>query len=182
MFCKLTTVAVGLVVFLSGNLSARAQREPSQPSAGITTFPVLVVGHGNRPIIDLSQNELKVYEAKKEQPIESVTRNPASPAEIGFLIDNSKSSVSFLNRLRSMGAADLTGNLLRAGDAAFVATFSRSHTLTCPVTSDHGGVKTSFAQALQGPLSRDVTSLYDALFWASNAEFSPEPGHRALIV
>ena len=64
----------------------------------VVTLPVLVLDRARRPVTDLAQNEIKVYEGKAEQSIESLTLNPAAPARIGFLVDLSASSQGSLRK------------------------------------------------------------------------------------
>lgn len=176
-------VAMILCVYLFPFGASLAQTPgTTQPQYGIITLHVLVVGHDGMPLTDLSQNELELYEGKEKQTIESISRTPEAPAEIGFLIDNSNSAAGSLRTLKWQDDADPAGDLLRTGDLAFVATFTRTHTLTCPLTSDLGQVKSSFRNALAPPPFQGVTSLYDAIFWASSEEFSAPSSHKTLIV
>jgi len=148
----------------------------------IATLPVLVLGHDGKPLTDLDQNELELYEGKEKRPIESMSRTPESPAEIGFLIDISKSSLGPLHTLKWQRDADPLGELLLTGDRAFVATFTQSGTLMCPLTSDLGQVKASFHTVFTARFPTGLTSLFDAIFWASSEQFSTPSGHKALII
>ena len=163
--------------------SAFAQKPETTQRQDVTvTLPLLALSHDGKPLTDLNQNELELYEGKEERPIESMSRNPEAPAKIGFLVDVSNSVAGSLRALKWQNDPDPAGELLRIGDVAFVATFTQSHTLLCPLTSDLEQVKTALHTAFTAPLPTGVTALSDAIFWASSEELSAQSDHKALIV
>jgi VWFA-related protein len=143
---------------------------------------VLVLDRDRRPVTDLTQNELELYEGKEEQSIESITRSPAAPAKLGFLIDLNSSHAASLRALRLPEGMELAGEFLRAGDLAFVATFAQSGSLLSPLTSDLGPIEKALHSAFNAQPRSGGTSLYDAVFWACSQELSTRSGHQALII
>jgi VWFA-related protein len=148
----------------------------------VATLPVLVLDRGLRPVTDLTQNELELYEGKEEQSIESLTRSPAAPAKIGFLIDISASNATSLRKLKLHDATGLAAEVLRPGDFAFVAAFARSGSLLSPLTSDLGRIEKALHSAFNTQAGSSGTSSYDTIFWACTEELSTRFGHQALIV
>jgi VWFA-related protein len=148
----------------------------------VATLPVLVLDRDLRPITNLTQSELELYEGKEEQSIESISRSPQAPAKIGFLVDISASTAASLRALRPHDATGLATEVLRAGDSAFVEAFAQSGSLLSPLTSDFGRIENALASAFNAPAGRGTTSLYDAIFWACSEELSTRSGHQALVV
>jgi VWFA-related protein len=143
---------------------------------------VLVLDRDLRPVTDLTQNELEIYEGNEEQSIESLTRSPAAPAKIGFLIDISPSKAASLRALKLPEGTELAGGVLRTGDQAFVAVFARSGSLLSPLTSDLRRIEKALYSAFNPHPGPGGTSLYDAIFWACTEELPTRSGHQALII
>jgi VWFA-related protein len=147
----------------------------------VVTLPVLVLDRARRPVTDLAQNQIKVYEGKAEQSIESLTLKPAAPARIGFLVDLSASSKGSLRALKPPNDTVLPGGFLRSGDLAFVTTFTTQTSLLSPLTSDYGQVGKAIDTAFDMQ-PRGGTALYDAIFWACSQELTERSAHAALII
>lgn len=165
--------------------NAEAWSSPQQVAGeqnAVANLPVLVVDRDRRPVTDLTQNELELYEGKEEQSIESLSRSPGAPAKVGLLVDLSPSNAASLRALKLPVGMELTGGLLRAGDLAFVATFAQSGSLVSPLTSDLGQIEKALHSAFNTQPRRGGTSLYDAMFWACSEELSTRSGHQALII
>ncbi len=173
---------LGLTQTASPNAEAwSSSQEVKQNQGAIVTLPVLVLDRQGRPVTDLNQNELKLYEGKQEQSIESMSRSPEAPAKIGFLIDISGSEAGPLRALKLQDATELTGELLRTGDLAFVLTFADRGSLVSPLTSDLGRIDKALHSAFNTQ-PHGGTSLYDAIFWACSEELSTQSGLKALII
>jgi VWFA-related protein len=182
-----------LTIFICGQLLVLAQtaspnaeawsssQEAKHNQDAIVTLPVLVLDRHGRPVMDLNQNELKLYEGKEEQSIESISRSPEAPAEIGFLIDISLSEAGPLRVLKLQDAKEVAGELLHTGDLAFVLTFAEHGSLVSSLTSDLGRI----GKALQSAFNTQPhggTALYDAIFWACSEELTTLSGLKALII
>ncbi len=96
MFSRRAAIIVCVYLSLSGAALAQAP-VTTQRQDGIANLPVLVLDRDGKPLTDLNQNELELYEGKEERPIESISRTPEVPAKIGFLIDISNSAVGSLH-------------------------------------------------------------------------------------
>jgi VWFA-related protein len=162
--------------------ASSSPQEVGHDQTPLATLPVLVLDRDLRPVTDLTQNELELYEGKEKQSIESISRSPAAPAKIGFLVDVSPSNAASLRGLKLPEGAELTGGLLRAGDLAFVVGFARTASLLSPLTSDLGRIEKALESAFKTQPRPGGTFLYDAVFWACTEELSTRTGHQALII
>ena len=181
----LTVCAQLSVLAVTVPASAEASSSPQEVAhdqTPLASLPVLVRDRDLRPITDLTQSELELYEGKEEQSIESLTRSPAAPAKIGFLVDISSSAAGALRALKLHDATGLAAEVLRTGDLAFVAVFAHSGSLLSPPTSDFGRIEKAFESAFNSHPGPGGTSLYDAMFWACTGELSTRSGHQALVV
>jgi VWFA-related protein len=179
MCAQLSVPAVAVVVKAEAPISSQEATHDQTP---VATLPVLVLDRDSRPVTDLTQNELELYEGKEEQSIESITRSPAAPAKIGFLIDISRSQTSTLRALALQHTTGLAAEVLRAGDFAFVVAFAKDGSLLSPLTSDLGQIEKALASGFNTETRPGGTSLYDAIFWACTQELSARAGHEALII
>jgi len=187
MRAKLVTVFISVQLWALGVAvppNAEALPVPqaaAQDQSGITTVPVLALDHHGRPVTDLNQSELELFEGKEEQSIESLRPSPATPIEVGFLIDTSKSVGGSLQALQHLNDTDLAGEALRPGDLAFVAGFGERVSLVCSPTTDvrevANGLRDAFGARVSG-----LTSLYDAIYWAAGPGATTRASRRILIV
>ena len=183
-----------LTIFLCGQLLVLAQgaspnaeawsssQEATHDQTPVATLPVLVLDGDLRPVTNLTQSELELYEGKEEQSIESISRSPAAPAKIGFLIDVSQSGAGALRALKLHDASGLAAEVLRTGDLAFVAAFARSGSLLSPPTSNLGRIQKALESAFGTHPAAGGSSLYDTMFWACSEELSKRSGHQALVI
>jgi VWFA-related protein len=170
------------VTVLPNTEALSSPQEVADDQNALATLPVLVLDRDLRPVTDLTQNELELYEGNEEQSIESLTRSPAAPAKIGFLIDISASNAASLGKLKLHDATGLAAEVLRPGDLAFVAAFARSGSLLSPLTSDLGRIEKVLHSAFNTQATSGGSSLYDTIFWACSEELRTRSGHQALIV
>jgi len=159
-----------------------SSQEATHDQTPVATLPVLVLDRDLRPVTNLTQSELELYEGKEEQSIESISRSPAAPAKIGFLVDISASEAGALRAPKLHDASGLAAEVLRTGDLAFVAAFARSGSLLSPLTSDFGRIQKALESAFNTHPAPGGTSLYDAMFWACSEELSKRSGHQALVI
>lgn len=159
-----------------------SSQEATHDQTPVATLHLLVLDRARRPVTDLNKNELKLYEGKEEQSIESLTLSPAAPANIGLLVDISRSNAASLRAMKLPKRTEFAGGLLRTGDLAFVATFAKSHSLVSPLTSDLGRIEEAFESSFNPQPGTGTTSMLDAMFWACSEEFPARAGHKALII
>jgi len=157
-------------------------QEAPQHQNEAVSLPVLVLDRDRRPVIDLKPNELELHEGKEEQAIESISRSPSAPANIGFLVDISASTAPSLRALKLDDATGLAGEVLRTGDSAFVEAFARRGSLLSPLTSDFQEIEKALASAFNAPAGRGTTSLFDAVFQACSEELPKRSGRQALLI
>jgi len=187
MQTKLLTVSISVQLWALGvALPPNAEALPvpqaaAQDQSGIATLPVLALDHHGTPVTYLKQHELELYEGKEEQSIESLRPSPATPIEVGFLVDISNSEGGALRALRRLNAADVAGEALRPGDFGFVAAFNQRVSLVCSATTDVEEVAKALREAFSIQPS-GVTSLYDAIHWAVSSGAATRASRKVLIV
>ena len=182
----LTVTACAQPLFLAVELvhaeTARLSQEATPDQNTVVTLRVLARDHHGNPITDLVQNELEVYEGKKQQSIESLTISHEGRADIGFLIDASGSYRNDMSALASHDAAALAGEVVRTGDFAFVAAFALNCDLLSPPTSNLGQVKNALSSGFNSGTRGGGTCLYDTILWACTRELPASSTHAALII
>lgn len=167
---------------LSGAQAPSASQGARDEQSGIVTLPLLALDREGRPVMDLNQNELELYDGKDEQTIESMSRDPEAPAKIGFLIDISRSAASSARSLKLHASGGLAGKLLRSGDLAFVATFGERISLMTPFTLDVREVEEAIRVAFSTAPPPGGTSLCEAIYWACRTQVATQSGHKALVI
>ena len=83
------------VALLHAETASPPQEVPQHQNEAVSLL-VLVLDRDRRPVIDLKPNELELHEGKEEQAIESISRSPAAPAKIGFLLEVSSRNAAAL--------------------------------------------------------------------------------------
>jgi VWFA-related protein len=172
---------LGIALVLDSPTPTSAQ-EMSRSQEALVSRSVILLGHKNQPVTGLNSNEVEVFLGKEQIPIEALNRPQSEAAEIGILVDTSNSRRDFLQSLHGRGNANARPAIMHTGDRAFVATFSNSHRLLCPLTTDSAQVKVALQTGLFEVPPGGVTSVYDAIEWACREEFSTQPGIKVLIV
>ena len=136
----------------------------------------------NRLVLDLTKDDLRVFEDKKPQTIRFFSRETDLPLSIGILIDTSNSIRERL-RFEQESAIDFLNTTVRPGkDLAYLVGFDVTPQLIQDYTDDINKV----ADAIRTLQAGGGTGLYDAIFFASKEKMlyfpPPEPYLRRVMV
>lgn len=193
-------------LLLAGVLGASAfaqepkpQAPPAPPAEGangqkagpVTTIKVpvnlvnvlfTVTDKKNRLVLDLTKDDLRVFEDKKPQQVQFFSRETDLPLRIGMLIDTSNSIRERL-RFEQEAAIDFLNTAVRPDkDLAFVVGFDVAPQLVQDYTDDTN----KLADAIRNLQAGGGTGLYDAIFFACKEKMlyfpPPEPYLRRVMV
>jgi VWFA-related protein len=143
---------------------------------------VTVTDKKNRLVTDLTKADFRIFEDGKPQEIRFFSRETDLPLRIGMLIDTSNSVRDRLH-FEQEAAIDFLNAVLRPGkDLAFVEAFDVEPQFIQDYTDDMEKLST----AIQGLQAGGVTSLFDAVFFASKEKLyvfpPPEPYLRRVMI
>jgi VWFA-related protein len=136
----------------------------------------------NRLVLDLTKDDVRVFEDKKPQQVKFFSRETDLPLRIGILIDTSNSIRERL-RFEQEAAIDFLTTTVRPDkDLAFVVGFD----VTPQLIQDYTDDTNKLADAIRNLQAGGGTGLYDAIFFASKEKMlyfpPPEPYLRRVMV
>jgi Ca-activated chloride channel family protein len=137
----------------------------------------------DRMILDLTQDDFRLFEDKRPQTIKFFSREADLPLRIGVLIDTSNSVRERLH-FEQEAAVDFLNEALRPGqDQAFVVGFD----VEPQVVQDYTDDTDKLSAAVRGLAAGGTTALYDAIYYACKQKMLvPQPTEpylrRVLIV
>jgi Ca-activated chloride channel family protein len=147
-------------------------------SANLVSVPVSVINRQGRYVVDLRQQDFRVFEEGKEQTIVHFS-NVDQPFSVVLLIDTSGSTAPFLDQIK--GAAKAFVEQLRPSDTVRPVYF---HGEIKPLTADGINDPKQFDVAIDriepGPVNMG-TRLYDAVAFGLSA-LRPVATRRAVIL
>ena len=134
-----------------------------------------------RPVTDLRQDEVRVFEYNKEQTVESLALAPREPIALGLLFDTSGSRRDVMPGAERTGALQFIQRVIGKSDQAFVLKFSNDGQMVVDFTEDlvklERGIQLAIATRPHGS-----TALYDAIEWSCRERLSKRKGRRILVV
>jgi Ca-activated chloride channel family protein len=135
-------------------------------SANLVSVPVSVINRQGRYVVDLHQQDFRVYEDGVEQTIVHFS-HVEQPFSVVLLIDTSGSTAPFIDQIK--GAAKVFVEQLRPSDAVRPVYF---HGEIKPLTAEGINDPKLFSEAIDqikpGPINMG-TRLYDAVAFSLNA-------------
>jgi len=147
-------------------------------SANLVSVPVSVINRQGQNVLDLHQQDFRVYEDGVEQPIVH-SSNVDQPFSVVLLIDTSGSTAPFIDQIK--GAAKAFVEQLRPGDTVRPIYF---HGEIKPLTAEGINDPKLFDAAIDriesGPINMG-TRLYDAVDFGLSA-LRPVPARKAIIL
>jgi Ca-activated chloride channel homolog len=173
---------------------AQEPDEPVEIGAELVTVPFSISDKKNTLIIDVKKEEVQILEDGKAQEIFSFERLTETPITIALLVDVSGSLVEGLPFERDAATRFFQKVLRPDKDLASVLTFSKEVTLEQQLTSNVEALSKGIARARVSPQvyipggpppinpQAGGTSLYDAVYLASNEVLRREAGRRVIIL
>jgi Ca-activated chloride channel homolog len=194
---------------LSGAVVARAQQNasaqssspaaaPAKPAAQaaapnqgnfkvsvqVVDVPVTVLDKRGMPVIDLTQNDFRVYENGIRQSINYFRQQPAPPLRIGLIIDTSNSARPLLSYEKD-AATEFVYQMLQGRNTknqVFLETFDSESSLVHDFSSDPDQLNETIRDLRAG----GGKALYDAVYTACRDKMlnsgDPESTRRVLVV
>jgi len=147
-------------------------------SANLVSVPVTVINRQGQYVVDLRQNDFRIFEDGAEQTIAHFS-NVDRPFSVALVIDTSDSTAPFLDKIK--GAAKAFVEQLRPSDSVRPIYFhGEIKPLTTVVTNDRDVLSAAIDQIQSGSW-RMGTRLYDAVDFALNA-LKPETTRKTVIL
>jgi VWFA-related protein len=166
-----------------GQGAATATRSTIRATVEIVNVPVTATRHGQR-VIDLSQDDVKVFEDGVEQKITHFERETQTPLRIGLIVDTSNSSRPKLPYEKDAAQQFADGMLGSGGTKTqiFLETFDASSSIVQDFTYDPD----LLSEKIQELKSGGGKALYDAIYFACREKMlktgPPEEMRRILVV
>ncbi len=188
---------IGMAVLMGLIATASAQQNPPAPSSGqeapLETRPIVVrtdlvnvlftaSDKKNRTVLNLTKDDIKVFEDKVPQIIENFSRESDLPLRIAILIDTSNSVRDRL-RFEEEAAIDfLTTTIRPHKDQAFVVSFDNEPQLLQDYTDD----VERLAKAIRSLQAGGGTGLFEAIYFSAKEKMiffpPPEPYLRRVMI
>ncbi|MDE3178214.1 MAG: VWA domain-containing protein [Acidobacteriota bacterium] len=145
--------------------------------------PVSVLDKRGFPVIDLTENDFKVYEDGKLQTITQFRQDPLPPLRIGLVLDTSN-SMRMQMKYEIDAAEEFVYNTLEAQNSRnkiFLMTFDESSSILQGFTSDPDLLESK----IRGLKAGGGKALYDAIYNACENQMmnaGPREGTRRILV
>jgi VWFA-related protein len=149
----------------------------------VVSVPVSVLDKRGFPVLDLSQNDFRVYENGKLQAIKYFNRVPAPPLDIGLVIDTSNSARMQLE-FEKEAASEFAFNMLQnrnSRNKIFLQTFDSTSSIIEDFTSDPDALNDKIRDLKAG----GGKAFYDAIYFACKSKLmsaGPEDYTRRVLV
>ena len=150
----------------------------------VVSVPVSVLDKRGLPVIDLSQNDFRVYENGKLQTIKYFIREPLPPLRIGLILDTSNSvrpQMTFEKDAASQFVFDML-EVRASKNLIFLQTFDATSSVVQDFTDDPEVLN----DKIRGLKAGGGKALYDAIYYACKEKMlnsgSPEQLRRVLVV
>ncbi len=150
----------------------------------VVSVPVSVLDKRGLPVIDLDQNDFRVYEDGKLQTIRYFTREPLPPLRIGLILDTSNSVRPQLS-FEKDAASEFIFNMLQvraSKNLVFLQTFDAASSIAQDFTDDPEILNEKIRKLKAG----GGKALYDAIYYACREKMlnagPPEQFRRVLVV
>jgi len=150
----------------------------------LVNVPVSALTKRGQRVIDLSMDDLKVFEDGVEQKITQFERETRTPLRIGVILDTSNSARSRLSYEKDAAQQFVDAVLLGGGtkNQAFLETYDASSSIIQDFTNDPDLLSDKIRELKSG----GGKALYDAIYFACREKMfktgAPEETRRILVV
>jgi VWFA-related protein len=195
------TLLTAALLFAS---SLFAQNQTAAPAttihanAKLVTMAVTVRDKHGTIVPNLTKDDFNLAEDGRPQDIKYFNHDASLPLTLGLLVDTSMSQRNVLDAERTASQHFLDQMMTDAHDRAFLIQFDREVDLLADVSADKGKLRSAIDQ-LGAPQFNNTsdsqssddsghrmggggTTLYDAIYLASNEVMKKQPDRKALIV
>jgi VWFA-related protein len=132
------------------------------------------------PVKGLAKEEIRIFEGRAEQHVESLAVRTDVPLRLGLLIDASGSRREQFPASERAPAIGFLRSVLGPGDQAFVVAFNEQSFLLSGLTGDPALLEAAVVKATSD--YRASSSLYDSVRAAAEKVLAGQNGRRVLIV
>jgi VWFA-related protein len=209
-FWRMLAVSAGLVLALAGvgagaqgtnpASEAPAKTPTIKVAARLVNLPVVVRDKKNALVQTLAKEDFSLQVDGHPQTIRYFDKDTNLPLTLGLLVDTSRSVASMLDEERTASAAFLEGMLASDKDRAFVIQFAHQTELLQDLTASKPKLQaalkdlevdtsnnsdssdTDSTDNSQRRSTRGGTTLYDAVFLASDELMAKQQGRKALVL
>ncbi|HEV2711245.1 MAG TPA: VWA domain-containing protein [Edaphobacter sp.] len=209
-FWRTLAVSVGFVLAFAGmNAGAQGTNPASEApaktptievNARLVNLPVVVRDKKNALVQTLAKEDFSLQVDGHPQTIRYFDKDTNLPLTLGLLVDTSRSVASMLDEERTASAAFLEGMLASDKDRAFVIQFAHQTELLQDLTASKPKLQaalkdlevdtsnnsdssdTDSTDNRQRRSARGGTTLYDAVFLASDELMAKQQGRKALVL
>jgi len=176
MMKRLTQGLVLLPVLIAGMASAVEAESRLEVTDGSLVVVEVTVEGKRTAVPGLAARNFRVYEDGETREV--VSAEPAGPASIVLLVENSLHSWRFLNDVRSAMRGFLKAATEEKGHSYALVTYERQAVVEQSLTREIGRIRAAFAGVEQSAWGK--TDTYDSIFRVVDAMESL-PGRRVLI-
>ena len=186
-------MGLAAIVLAQENTAPAVPQGPAEEQLPLETRPIVVrtdlvnvlftvMDKKNRMVLNLTKDDVRVFEDKKPQSVTNFSRESDLPLRIAILIDTSNSVRDRL-RFEQEAAIDfLTATIRPNKDQAFVVSFDSEPELLQDYTDD----VERLAEAIRRLQAGGGTSLYEAIYFSAKEKMiffpPPEPYLRRVMI
>ncbi len=170
----------------AGSNAANATRPSSTISrrVQVVNVPVTVLDKRGFPVIDLAENDFRVYEDGKLQTITYFRREPLPPLRVGLVLDTSNSMRPQI-KFEKDAASEFVYNMLEQRseqNMVFLQTFDATSSLVQDFTSDPDVLQEKIRKLKAGGGKAIYDAVYDACREKMLTAGQPEDTRRILVL
>jgi VWFA-related protein len=186
-------------LYLTGAALARAQDPKYSTSVNVVNVLATVRDKQGKIIHDLAQDEFTIQEDGRPQSIRYFSQQSDLPLTLGLLLDTSGSQTRVLDKERNASYEFFEHILREDKDKAFLIHFDREVELLQDLTSSRKDLESALKDVNRPQLNRRSsgngspqgrgqgrggagTTMYDAIFLASDELFKKQQGRKAVVL